>query len=180
MAGREATGYEASSADLFRDCPWVVVPASAGSDEEAVRRVETVARACGALPVRMDAEEHDAAVAAISHLPLVLAAALVEAVTRAPEGVARADWEIARSLAASGWRDMTRLARGDPEMAAGILATNARAVGDRLRDLQRVLDSWLAEAEGLSRMDQPGAAEAGPVWARFKAARDRLEGDGRP
>ncbi|MFH1475788.1 MAG: prephenate dehydrogenase/arogenate dehydrogenase family protein, partial [Chloroflexota bacterium] len=78
MAGREMSGFDAGSADLFRDRPWVVVPPAAG-DEAAVARVEQLARACGARPVRMTAEAHDAAVAAISHVPLVVAAALVEA-----------------------------------------------------------------------------------------------------
>jgi prephenate dehydrogenase len=77
MAGSDASGYEASRADLFVDRPWVVVPTS---DAGAVERVEGLARACGARPVRLGAAEHDRAVAGISHLPLVVAAALVEAV----------------------------------------------------------------------------------------------------
>ena len=83
MAGREASGFDAATADLFVDRPWVVVP-GAHSRPADVERVEWLARAVGARPLRMDAEAHDAAVAGISHLPLVLAAALVEAVTAAP------------------------------------------------------------------------------------------------
>ena len=66
-------------ADLFVDRPWVVVPTDP-DDLPAVVAVETLAVACRARPIRMDAATHDLAVAAISHLPLVIAAALVEAV----------------------------------------------------------------------------------------------------
>jgi prephenate dehydrogenase len=162
MAGRETSGYAASSADLFAGRPWVVVP-SDPADRPAIVAVETLAVACGAHPVRLDAAAHDAAVAAISHLPLVLAAALAEAVTGA------ADWPSARSLAATGWRDMTRLARGDEAMGAGIAVTNAPALAERLRDLRTTLDGWLAELE------QPGGPDEAAIADRLRAARERLE-----
>ena len=123
----------------------------------------TLARACHARPVAMDAAEHDAAVAAISHLPLVLAAALVEAVS-GPAGAPRADWPQAADLAAGGWRDMTRLARGDAAMGAGILATNGPAVAARLRDLRAVIDDWLAALERPGGPDESRAG--GPARGR--------------
>ena len=137
MAGRETTGAASATADLFVDRPWVIVP---GGDARPVdvERVEALARATGARPVRLGADEHDAAVAAISHLPLVVAAALVESV--AEDG---RDWHLARSLAATGWSDMTRLAKGDPEMGAGILATNSPAVVARLREMRGAFDGWI-------------------------------------
>ena len=147
MAGRETTGASAATAELFVDRPWVIVP-GADARRRDVERVEALAVATGARPVRLEAGEHDAAVAAISHLPLVVAAALVEAVARdGGRGVKAADWALARSLAATGWSDMTRLARGDPEMGAGILATNAASVADRLRALRTVLDAWIERLE---------------------------------
>ena len=130
--------------------------------------MESLAIACEARPVRLGAAEHDAAVAAISHLPLVLAAALVEAVSGPADGPERADWPLARSLAASGWRDMTRLAEGDPEMAAGILATNGGPIVERLRAVRAVIDSWLAATDSLEDPD-PEALQR-----RFAAARKRL------
>src|SRR5207244_4488540 len=120
---------------------WCAVPGSPDSDDEAAHLVESLAIACEARPVRLGAAEHDAAVAAISHLPLVLAAALVEAVSGPADGPERADWPLARSLAASGWRDMTRLAEGDPEMAAGILATNGGPIVERLRAVRAVIEA---------------------------------------
>lgn len=147
MAGRETTGAASASADLFVDRPWVIVRGDAARDTD-LERVEALARATGARPLRLDADEHDAAVAAISHLPLVVAAALVEAVTRdRGRGVKATDWPLARSLAATGWSDMTRLAKGDPDMGAGILATNAGAVADRLTSLRGVLDAWIERLE---------------------------------
>ncbi|HEY8990037.1 MAG TPA: prephenate dehydrogenase/arogenate dehydrogenase family protein [Candidatus Limnocylindrales bacterium] len=163
MAGREASGYGAADPDLFVGRPWVVTPPEP-ADDLAEARVIAVATACGAMVVRLGAAEHDAAVAAISHLPLVVAAALVEAIAGAP------DWPVARSLAAGGWASMTRLARGDVEMGAGILATNGPAVADRLRDFRRVLDGWLTELD-------TSVPDADRLRDRLASARGRLEAD---
>src|SRR5205085_10149961 len=124
---------------------WVVVPGSAARAVD-VERVESIAAAVGARVVRMTAADHDRAVAGISHLPLVLSSALVEAVAGGSDGE-RADWPTARALAASGWRDMTRLARGDVGMGTGIAATNAAALADRIREVRAVLDGWLADLD---------------------------------
>jgi prephenate dehydrogenase len=166
MAGRETSGYGASTADLFVGRPWVIVPTT---DDAAVERVERLASATGALPRRMTATAHDDAVAAVSHLPLVVAAALVEAVAGRDDGTVRADWPAAASLAATGWRDMTRLARGDVAMGAGIAATNAPAIAARLRDLIDVLEGWLADLE------RRGGPDPDDLATRLRAARDRLE-----
>jgi prephenate dehydrogenase len=82
MAGREVAGYANSAADLFAGRPWVLVRGAA-ADDAALERVTWVATACGARPLPMAAGAHDAAVAGISHLPLVVAAALAEAVAGA-------------------------------------------------------------------------------------------------
>jgi prephenate dehydrogenase len=141
LAGRETSGYDASDPDLFRDRPWVIVPPEP-ADDEAEARVVALAEVCGARPVRATAAEHDRAVAAISHLLLVVSAALVETAANDP------DWAMARDLAAGGWASMTRLARGDPTMGAGILATNAAEIADRLRALSATVDAWAADLEG--------------------------------
>jgi prephenate dehydrogenase len=140
MAGREGSGYPASDAELFVGRPWAVTPTEP-PDVAAEERVVALAVACRANVVRLDPATHDAAVAAISHLPLVVAAALVEAIATTP------DWPLERRLAAGGWAGMTRLARGDIDMGTGILATNGPAVAARLRDLRDVLDGWLADLE---------------------------------
>jgi prephenate dehydrogenase len=159
MAGRETSGFAAATPDLFIGRPWVVVEGP-GAPAGGATTVEALAIAVGARPIRMAAPEHDAAVAAISHLPLVAAAALVEAVTGDP-----ATWASAGPLAASGWRDMTRLARGDVEMGAGILATNRAAVAAQLRAYRTALDGWIADLEAGT------GDEAGELRQRLAAAR---------
>jgi prephenate dehydrogenase len=166
MAGRETSGFESSDATLFRDRPWVVTAAVGGGDPDVV---ELLATACGATPVRMDAARHDRLVAAISHLPLLTSVMLVEAVAGLPGG-ADGDWEAALSLAAGGWRDTTRLARGDTAMGAEIFATNADRLAERLRAYRARVDAWLAVLEA------PGGADPAAIRERLEAVRDRLEG----
>ena len=171
MAGRETTGYEAADHELFVGRPWVVVPSRAARAAD-VARVEWLARAAGAYAIHLGASEHDAAVAAISHLPLVLAASLVEAVVGPGSGETRPDWDVAKTLAAGGWRDMTRLARGDVEMGAGIAATNAAPLASRLRDVRAVLDGWIASLDAIASQAQPDATA---IAARLRDARNRLD-----
>jgi prephenate dehydrogenase len=149
LSGRERPGYAAADPELFVDRPWVVVPGSAASAAD-VALVERLALDCGARPVRLEAAAHDAAVALISHLPLVVASALVDAAAAAP------DWLLARSLAAQGWRDTTRVARGDPELGAGMLALNATNVADALRRQRAVLDAWQVRLDALAAAGEDG------------------------
>lgn len=164
MAGRERTGYAASTDDLFTDRPWVIVPSSRPAADE---RVRALAVACGARPVTMTAAAHDRAVAGISHLPLVAAAALVESVTGAGEPAD--DWPDAQRLAAGGWRDMTRLARGDVAMGTGIAVTNAPALAARIRAYVRSLEAWADDLEAVGGPDQDA------IEGRLRRARARLE-----
>ena len=167
MAGREVGGFGEARAELFSGRPWVVVPAStAGSGDR--ERVETLAEACGGVPVAMTAADHDKAVAAISHLPLMVAAAIVESVAGEEGEAEKPDWATAVSLAATGWEGATRLARGDVAMGAGIAATNAPAIAARLRELCDILDSWLGDLEA------PGGPDAERIAIRLAAARQRL------
>jgi prephenate dehydrogenase len=136
MAGRERSGYEAADPDLMRGRPWVIVP-SEPADPAADGRVASLAEACGARPVQMTADVHDAGVAAISHMPLVVSLALAESMAAEP------DWAAARQLAAGGWAGMTRLARGDTTMGVGILATNGPATAARLRVVRDAIDGWI-------------------------------------
>jgi len=167
MAGLETAGYAAAVPDLFIDRPWVVVPGAVASAAD-VDRVAALAEACSARVVVMDAEAHDRAVAGISHLPLVVAVALVEAVVGSAGEAAR-DWPAAAGLAAGGWRDMTRLAHGDPAMGAAIVATNAPALAARVRELRTMLDEWLIE------LDRPDGPDEAAVARRLRSARAMLD-----
>jgi len=168
MAGRETSGYAAATADLFVDRPWVVVRGEHATDRD-VLAVEALAVACDARPIGMDAATHDAAVAGTSHLPLILAAALVEAVVGAGGDPGRSVRPFVPALAAGGWRDMTRLARGDVAMGTGIVVTNGPALASRIRDVRAVLDRWLIELE------RPGGPDEVAVADRLRAAHDGLE-----
>ncbi len=164
MAGRETSGYAAAVADLFVDRPWViVVPAHMPSN--AADPVRWLATRCGARPIEMSAADHDAATAAISHLPLIAAAALVEAVA----GRGEEAWRHARTLASTGWASATRLALGDPHMGAGIVATNRAEVAAGLWSMRASLDAWLAE------LDRPGGPDPEALEARLAAARAMLD-----
>jgi prephenate dehydrogenase len=167
MAGRELSGYGAATSDLFVQRPWVTVLgqyARLGDGE----RIGELIEACGALQVPMHADAHDSAVAAISHMPLIVSAAMVEAVAGGPGKPEHEDWRAAEVLAATGWAGMTRLARGEPGMGAGIAATNSAAIASRLRDLRKVIDVWVRELE------RDGGPDADALLARFASARQRL------
>ncbi len=169
MAGRESSGYLASTSDLFVGRPWVVVR-GAHARETDVDKVEQLARACRARPIELTAPDHDAAVAAVSHLPLVVAAALVESVAgQAGDDDRPVGSDAASELAASGWASMTRLARGDAAMGAAILATNGPRVVERLRSMRDVIDEWIAA------LDTSAAPDEEVIRTRLAGARIRLE-----
>jgi prephenate dehydrogenase len=167
MAGRELSGFAAADPALFVGRPWILVPPAAG-DDDALDRVATFLEPTGARVFRMDAATHDALVAGISHMPLVVAVALVEAVAGTGPSP-RPDWPQAEALAASGWASMTRLALGDTAMGSGIAATNAPAIAARLRDVRTVVDEWL------ELLEADGGPDEVAIHGRLAAARARLE-----
>ncbi len=165
LAGLETSGYRSARADLLAGRPWVLCPGAHARPVD-LERTEALVAACGAELRWLSAHEHDRAVAAISHLPLVLAAVLVDSVGRA------SDWPLASSLAAGGWSSATRLARGDVTMGAGIAGTNAQELALRLRSIQARIDDWLADLEATP--DDPNAIAA-RMAPRLRAARRALD-----
>jgi prephenate dehydrogenase len=134
MAGREVRGPSGASPALFRGATWVVT--TDGATEEDLTSVEDVLGLLGAEVVRMAAREHDAAVAMISHLPQVLAAALVNEA---------ADRTRALDLAAGSFRDLTRVAASDPGMWVDLLGINTTEVVATIDDYRQRL-ARVAEA----------------------------------
>ncbi|MCX6028752.1 MAG: prephenate dehydrogenase [Chloroflexi bacterium] len=124
MCGKEIAGFAAAEAGLFRDRPFVLCPLPRTA-AAALEQARLLACAVGARPIVLDPATHDRAAAAISHLPYAVSVALVNA-------VAAADDPLAWSLAASGFRDTSRLAASDVEMMLDILLTNREAVLDWL------------------------------------------------
>ncbi|HEV8516069.1 MAG TPA: prephenate dehydrogenase/arogenate dehydrogenase family protein [Candidatus Limnocylindrales bacterium] len=158
MSGRERRGFGAATADLFAGRPWVLVP-SPGAGPADLQRVRGLAVDCGADPLELEADTHDRAVAAISHLPLVLSVALAEAVVDDPS------WPLARRLSAQGWRDNTRLARGDPALGAGILSLNGAEIRRWLTGLVSGLAAWDESLAALSATPTESEERAAAVAA---------------
>jgi prephenate dehydrogenase len=121
MAGRTEAGPTAADGDLFEGARWVLVPAVTAS-EGSVETVTSLLNTMGAEPMLMDAQEHDAYVAAVSHVPLAAAVALFSLV-RDSEA-----WPEMSMLASSGFLGATRLAESDTSMAYDILVTNREQV----------------------------------------------------
>lgn len=134
MAGSERSGVEAAKAGLFDGAYYILTPTEA-TDMDAYRLVHAFVTSLGARVISVDAAAHDEAVAIVSHVPHVAAAALVElASSRAEEAGA----DLLR-LAAGGFKDMTRIAAGSPDLWTGICLDNADALVAGLDGLSGVL-----------------------------------------
>ncbi|MSQ42844.1 MAG: prephenate dehydrogenase/arogenate dehydrogenase family protein [Chloroflexi bacterium] len=132
MAGRETAGLEHADTALFRNRVWVVVP-SISASAASVDRVVRLATDAGSKVITMKADEHDMAVAKVSHVPFMVSTALSDAVF----GNARfADWA---PVAATGLRDITRLASGDATMHRDICVTNRDNIAKGLEEVSAVL-----------------------------------------
>jgi len=129
MAGREVSGPQAASPVLFRGATWVITPNGAQTDDVAA--VGRFVAGIGARPIEMTAEHHDAAVAAISHVPQLLAAGLVAAAAEAGDAL---------ELAAGSFRDLTRVAASHPDLWVDVLRSNRVAVVAAIGDLRARLD----------------------------------------
>jgi len=135
MAGRETYGIQAAKADLFRRCTYCLTPSEKASPE-SIDTVVDMAKKLGAMPFFIDAQEHDNLVAGISHLPMLLSAALVSLTTRNPS------WSKMSKLAASGYHDLTRLASGSPEVNSHICLSNPEAIINWIDEFSRELDRY--------------------------------------
>src|SRR6185295_18916777 len=156
MAGAEKSGYAVTRADLFERATVVVTPTKQGA-EAATDTVTGLWRTLGARVVVWDAEAHDRGVAAISHLPHVVAWALVDAVDRYEPA--------ALDIVAGGFRDTTRIAAADPTVWREILLANRDEVAVSLGAFREAL----ADLERLITVADPAALET--YLARVKALR---------
>ncbi len=141
IAGAEKSGAAAAKADLFRDRRVILTPLAENAPAD-VARIEAAWQACGARVFRMDPETHDEVLAAVSHLPHLLAYALVK------EFADRGNAAQLFGNSAGGLRDFTRLASSHPEMWRDIcvanrdkLAAELGAFEDRLRAIRPLLEA---------------------------------------
>jgi prephenate dehydrogenase len=165
IAGAEQSGAAAARADLFLGKRVVLAPLAENPDD-AVARVAAAWEACGARIFRMTPQQHDAVFAAVSHLPHLLAYALVH------EIAGRSDSAQLFGYAAGGFRDFTRIASSHPEMWRDICVANRDA-------LLAELDRFAARLAALRPLVERGDAQAlEQVFAEARAARERwLNGD---
>jgi prephenate dehydrogenase len=148
MVGSERSGVKASNPDLFEGAYYVLTPTTT-TDVNAFRTINAFVTALGARVVPVDPRMHDEAVAVISHVPHIAAAALINlAAARSTE----AGEDLLR-LAAGGFKDMTRIAAGSPELWTGIALDNADALTrgiDQLIDELAAFTSYLNERNRLA------------------------------
>ena len=137
MAGREHAGPTAATPALFRGAAWIVCAdgASAEDIDTLVGMIESI----GAIPIPMSADRHDQVVATISHLPQVIAAALVNQVSSQPGAV---------ELVSGSFRDLTRVAASEPGWWPEILMANVENVGGAIDELISQLETIRAEMAG--------------------------------
>lgn len=160
MAGGERPGAREARGDLFEGRPWLLVDGTASADAHV--RIETFVTALGAVPRWMPADVHDRTVAYVSHLPQVVAAALMNAAESAVG-------TIGPHVAGNAFAEMTRLASSPAEMWQGICAENADFVAEALRvflsqlpdDSGLAAGSWVADA-------LPRSGQARDRWRRAR------------
>ncbi len=160
MAGKETYGIRAAEADLFRGCTYCLTPSEKASPG-STNTVIDMARKLGAIPSVIDPKEHDDLVAGISHLPILLSAALVSLTTENPS------WSKMSKLAASGYHDLTRLASGNPEVNSHICLSNQETVTNWIDGFIQELERYRQlVSEGDKRLEQ-ALAEANKARQRW-------------
>ncbi|MFI9204622.1 prephenate dehydrogenase [Streptomyces sp. NPDC053048] len=171
MAGRERSGPMAATADLFEGRPWVLTPTHETDTEVLNLALELVAL-CRAVPVVMDADAHDRAVALVSHTPQLVSSLVAARLQGADETAVR--------LCGQGIRDVTRIAASDPRMWIDILSANPGPVADVLAGIAADLEETVTALRSLESTDEDkrlgGAAGIEDVLRRGNAGRSRVPG----
>jgi len=152
MCGKETSGIDAADPSMFDGAPWVLT-----RDEPDVT---ALVKAVGAEPVFMDAVTHARLVAGVSHAAFLLSVGYVLALSH------REDWPEASRLAAGGFRDMSRLAAGDPDLYVGVTQTNRE-------NLLEVLDGISKELGRLYRHLEADDSRLVELFEEAKAVRER-------
>ncbi|MFJ2259030.1 prephenate dehydrogenase [Streptomyces sp. NPDC087844] len=145
MSGREKSGPLAATADLFEGRPWVLTP-TRDTDTEVLNLALELVSYCRAVPVVMDADAHDRAVALVSHMPHLVSSMVAARLENAEEAAVR--------LCGQGIRDVTRIAASDPRMWIDILSANPGPVADLLADVSADLDETVQALRALQSSDE--------------------------
>lgn len=158
MAGTADSGIEAALPDLFVGCPFAITPTDR-TPTEAIARVTAIAQDLRSTLYRCTPEQHDRAVAWISHLPVAISASLIAACEAEPDPETLA---LAQSLASSGFRDTSRVGGGNPELGVMMAQFNRPEL---LRSLQRYRD----------QLDQIIGAIDQQDWAALQACYEQTQ-----
>ena len=167
MTGSEKSGYRYSQALLLENAYYMLTPTSEVSHGKADRFRELIA-SLGALPVILDYEEHDRVVAAVSHVPHLISASLVNLVHEADS-----DRHLMKTVAAGGFRDITRISSSSPEMWREICLANGEAIVPLLDRYIELLSSY---REAVHTSDSDALYR---IFEDCKAYRDSFQGLGR-
>ncbi|GHH74928.1 prephenate dehydrogenase [Streptomyces sulfonofaciens] len=171
MSGREKSGPLAATADLFEGRPWVLTPGR-DTDTEVLNLALELIAFCRAVPVVMDADAHDRAVALVSHMPHLVSNLVAARLEHAEESAVR--------LCGQGIRDVTRIAASEPAMWIDILSANPGPVADLLSDVAADLDETVRALRALQSADEDkrlgGAGGIQEVLRRGNAGQTRVPG----
>ncbi|MDI3419000.1 prephenate dehydrogenase [Streptomyces luteolus] len=171
MSGRERSGPLAATADLFEGRPWVLTPTRA-SDTEVLNLALELISLCRAVPVVMDSDAHDRAVALVSHMPHLVSSMVAARLEHAEETAVR--------LCGQGIRDVTRIAASEPRMWIDILSANPGPVADLLAEVSADLDETVRALRALQSADEEkrsdGAQGVERVLRRGNAGQVRVPG----
>ena len=147
MAGSEKSGIEGARIELFRGAHWVLCP-DENTPAEYFPRLHTLLTSIGARVISLPREDHDAAMAVVSHVPHVVASSLVELACRHAD-----DQQALFRLAAGGFKDSTRIAAGSAKLWCGIALDNAEALRAGLEEMRDILGQF---SEALASEDRAG------------------------
>lgn len=157
MAGTEKTGYAAGFAHLFENAYYILTP-SKSTDEGALKLLTGIVKGIGGLPVVLDADEHDKITGSISHVPHIIASALVNMVRETDSSDGKM-----QMLAAGGFKDITRIASSSPEMWENIVLSNKQQVKGILEKYIEVLHRF---------KDYVESDDSRRIYSFFETSRD--------
>ncbi|MEU9981513.1 prephenate dehydrogenase [Streptomyces sp. NPDC050856] len=171
MSGKERSGPLAATGDLFEGRPWVLTPGR-DTDTEVLNLALELVALCRAVPVVMDADAHDRAVALVSHTPQLVSSLVAARLADADETAVR--------LCGQGIRDVTRIAASEPRMWIEILSANPGPVADVLTEVAADLEETVRALRSLQSSDEDkrrdGATGVEDVLRRGNAGRSRVPG----
>lgn len=136
MAGSEKSGIEGARSDLFRGAHWILCP-DENTPAEHFQKLHELLTAIGSRVISLPRKDHDEAVAIVSHVPHLVASALVQLASNHAD-----DQQAIFKLAAGGFKDSTRIAAGSPELWTGISFDNAEALSRGLGEMKSILSQF--------------------------------------